>query len=112
MCWKMSFPSANVGYAAVLTFGNTPSTFIKTMDGGAKFAPIAPIAADFFAILATQVCQIGGDFRQFLWCDLTEILNLLAFIDHSEGATDLVEQEGEGIKNGLIASAGHAIDRD
>jgi photosystem II stability/assembly factor-like uncharacterized protein len=34
MCWKLSFPSARVGYASVLTFGDTPSSFVRTTDGG------------------------------------------------------------------------------
>jgi photosystem II stability/assembly factor-like uncharacterized protein len=34
MCWKMSFPSDVIGYAAVLTFGNQKSTIVKTSDGG------------------------------------------------------------------------------
>ncbi len=34
MCWKMSFPSDTIGYAAVLTFGSRKSTIVKTSDGG------------------------------------------------------------------------------
>lgn len=34
LCWKLSFPSANVGYVAVQDAADGPPTFAKTTDGG------------------------------------------------------------------------------
>jgi len=37
LCWKVSFPSANVGYIAVQDAADGPATFAKTTDGGATW---------------------------------------------------------------------------
>jgi photosystem II stability/assembly factor-like uncharacterized protein len=37
LCWKISFPSANVGYVSVQDAGGGPGTFAKTTDGGATW---------------------------------------------------------------------------
>ncbi len=65
MCWKISFPSANIGYAAVLTFGNTPSSFIKTVDGGKTWEEL-PFVDGAYAALAVgfitdDIGWIGGE---------------------------------------------------
>ena len=36
ICWKISFPSAQVGYASVQDASGGPPTFIKTADGGRR----------------------------------------------------------------------------
>jgi len=37
LCWKLSFPSANVGYVAVQDAADGPATFAKTTDGGSTW---------------------------------------------------------------------------
>jgi len=37
LCWKLSFPSTQVGYAAVQDTAGGPGTFAKTTDGGATW---------------------------------------------------------------------------
>lgn len=65
MCWKMSFPSPKVGYAAVLTFGNTPSTFIKTSDGGATWQELPFVSGSYAALgvgfVTEDIGWIGGE---------------------------------------------------
>jgi photosystem II stability/assembly factor-like uncharacterized protein len=47
LCWKISFPSLDVGYVSVQDEGNGPATFVKTMDGGATWMelPLPPMGA-------------------------------------------------------------------
>ena len=37
LCWKLSFPSANVGYVAIQDAADGPASFAKTEDGGATW---------------------------------------------------------------------------
>ncbi len=65
MCWKLSFPSARVGYAAMLTFGMTPSSFIKTTDGGRTWTEMpfvpGPYAALGVGFITEDIGWIGGE---------------------------------------------------
>ena len=47
LCWKLSFPSENVGYASVQDFAAGPATFLKTTDGGKTWTekPLGPTTA-------------------------------------------------------------------
>lgn len=67
MCWKMSFPSARVGYAAVLTFGNTPSSFIRTQDGGMTWSELPFVEGSYAALgvgfITEDIGWIGGEAR-------------------------------------------------
>lgn len=40
LCWKLHFPSNDVGYAAVQDTAGGPGTFAKTVDGGATWAEL------------------------------------------------------------------------
>jgi photosystem II stability/assembly factor-like uncharacterized protein len=64
-CWKLSFPSDRVGYASVLTFGNTPSSFIKTTDGGATWQELPFIDGSYAALgvgfITEDIGWIGGE---------------------------------------------------
>ena len=64
-CWKLSFPSERVGYAAVLTFGATPSSFIKTTDGGATWQELPFVTGSYAALglgfLTEDIGWIGGE---------------------------------------------------
>ncbi|MEO6952741.1 MAG: hypothetical protein ABI321_13100 [Polyangia bacterium] len=50
VCWKLSFPSAQVGYASVLPLGSATSSFLKTVDGGATWSE-KPFVADTYGAL-------------------------------------------------------------
>lgn len=45
LCWKLDFPSASVGYLAILDTGNGSGTFAKTQDGGATWLEL-PLPTD------------------------------------------------------------------
>ena len=56
-CWKMSFPSRNIGYASIESVNTSPidSQFcLKTMDGGQTWQDI------FIAQVPTGECSSGG----------------------------------------------------
>ncbi len=65
LCWKLSFPSANVGYAAVLTYQNTPSSFIKTVDGGKTWEELPFVEGSYAALgvgfITEDIGWIGGE---------------------------------------------------
>jgi photosystem II stability/assembly factor-like uncharacterized protein len=65
MCWKMSFPSAQVGYAAVLTLGTTTSSFIKTTDGGVTWRELPFVMGSYAALgvgfITDDIGWIGGE---------------------------------------------------
>ena len=66
MCWKVSFPTPNVGYAAVLTFGaKTPSSFIKTTDGGKTWQELPFIDGSYAGLgvgfITENIGWIGGE---------------------------------------------------
>ena len=51
LCWKLDFPSDQVGYVAVQDSTNGPATFGKTTDGGATWVELPlPITAAYPAI--------------------------------------------------------------
>jgi photosystem II stability/assembly factor-like uncharacterized protein len=62
--WKFSFPSAEVGYASVLTNGGA-SSFLKTTDGGATWQQLPLIAGTYsskgIGFITDQIGWIGGD---------------------------------------------------
>jgi photosystem II stability/assembly factor-like uncharacterized protein len=47
LCWKISFPSADVGYVSIQEFGTGPANFVKTTDGGKTWVekPLGPTTA-------------------------------------------------------------------
>jgi len=47
-CWKLSFPSATVGYVSVQTNGAQPPQFLKTTDGGATWTEKPFLAGAYF----------------------------------------------------------------
>lgn len=61
-CWKMSFPSRNVGYATVQNYqeGTTKRVVIKTTDGGANWTEL-PLADD------ARVREFGVGFVDERW---------------------------------------------
>ena len=65
MCWKMSFPTPNVGYAAVLTFGKTKSSFLKTTDGGVTWSALPFVKGAYAALgvgfVTEKIGWIGGE---------------------------------------------------
>jgi photosystem II stability/assembly factor-like uncharacterized protein len=66
MCWKVSFPSAMVGYAAVLTFSaTTPSSFIKTTDGGNTWTEMPFVDGGYAGLgvgfITENIGWIGGE---------------------------------------------------
>jgi photosystem II stability/assembly factor-like uncharacterized protein len=71
MCWKISFPSHNVGYISIQQFGgSSPSSFIKTTDGGATWFEQTYWASSYNAqgigFLNDSVGWIGGNYSGFL----------------------------------------------
>jgi photosystem II stability/assembly factor-like uncharacterized protein len=65
MCWKLSFPSHDIGYAAVLTFSGAASTFLKTSDGGKTWAELLFVPGSYAALgvgfITEQTGWIGGE---------------------------------------------------
>lgn len=45
LCWKLDFPTSDVGYLAILDTGNGKGSFAKTLDGGATWAEL-PLPTD------------------------------------------------------------------
>jgi len=64
MAWKLSFPSALVGYASVQHFSDSPGSFLKTTDGGASWMelPITdqPFSGLGIGFLTDQIGWVGG----------------------------------------------------
>lgn len=71
MCWKISFPSRNIGYVSIQQFGgSSPSKLIKTTDGGTTWFEQTYWASSYNAqgigFINDSVGWIGGNFNGFL----------------------------------------------
>jgi photosystem II stability/assembly factor-like uncharacterized protein len=51
LCWKVHFPSADVGYVAVMNTTVGPATFARTRDGGLTWEE-RPLPESFYSTLA------------------------------------------------------------
>jgi photosystem II stability/assembly factor-like uncharacterized protein len=62
--WKFSFPSELIGYASVIG-QSSPSTFLKTTDGGATWQELplidSPYSAKGIGFITENIGWIGGD---------------------------------------------------
>jgi photosystem II stability/assembly factor-like uncharacterized protein len=65
MCWKLSFPSPQVGYAAVLPLSGSSGTFVKTTDGGQTWEELPFVDSAYGALgigfITEQIGWIGGE---------------------------------------------------
>jgi photosystem II stability/assembly factor-like uncharacterized protein len=71
ICWKISFPSANIGYISLQSFrGSGPQYFLKTTDGGNTWQDIQFLSggsynAQGIGFLTDSIGWIGGDVANY-----------------------------------------------
>lgn len=68
ICWKISFPSRNIGYVSVQSFNNSnPKNFIKTTDGGATWFEdpyfTSTYSAQGIGFISDTLGWIGGHYQ-------------------------------------------------
>jgi photosystem II stability/assembly factor-like uncharacterized protein len=65
MCWKLSFPSNDVGYASILDFGGQKSFFVKSTDGGKTWREMpfieGPYEAKGVGFITPEIGWMAGD---------------------------------------------------
>src|SRR5258708_7556614 len=69
------------------------------MNNGAEPAPISPIAGDLPAIVRSHSVQVVSHCRQISRLHLTKRLYSFFLIDHTQRATDLVEQKCKRVEH-------------
>jgi photosystem II stability/assembly factor-like uncharacterized protein len=75
LCWKISFPSKNIGYVSLESFrGTTPQYFLKTIDGGAtwqdmNYAIPGNYSVQGIGFINDTVGWIGGDYNNYKTTD-------------------------------------------
>jgi photosystem II stability/assembly factor-like uncharacterized protein len=65
LAWKISFPTPDTGYVSVLAVQGTPSSFLKTTDGGATWAKLplidGPYEAKGIGFINERIGWVGGE---------------------------------------------------
>jgi hypothetical protein len=61
-CWKISFPTPNVGYVSMELFGEETGNFLRTTDGGASWTemPFLPLEEQAIGFVSETHGWIGG----------------------------------------------------